>query len=281
MNKSILLVKPPFFSPLTPPLGIAILKSFLWQHGFPVRCFDFNVDPELWGTHHKYFKVLQELEDVSINDGYSKLWWILNAHLLAYTNGADRATCARVLSTIIPFYGISCDARVIESLLPIVERFFMRLEEQIDHLNLAEYSVVGTSTYTTSLASSLFFLKKVKERYPHITTVMGGGVFADDLALGSDNLQTLIDESSYIDHLILGEGEMLFLRLLQGELSDKRVISIANVTSSKLEMNSLPGPDFSDFDPDGYYHLSIEGARSCPFQCSFCSETIQWGTYRK
>jgi radical SAM superfamily enzyme YgiQ (UPF0313 family) len=31
---------------------------------------------------------------------------------------------------------------------------------------------------------------------------------------------------------------------------------------------------------DNYYHLSIEGARSCPFQCTFCSETIQWGKYR-
>src|SRR3982751_3712901 len=91
----VLLVKPPYFSPWTPPLGIAILKSYLQQHGYTAQCYDFNADPELWGMHHKYFSVLQTLEDVSVNDGYSKLWWILDAHMLAYANGADAAACAR------------------------------------------------------------------------------------------------------------------------------------------------------------------------------------------
>ena len=84
----IMLVKPPYFTPWTPPLGIAILKSFLEQNGFVANCFDFNIDPELWGMHHNYFATLQKLEDVSINDGYSKLWWVLDAHMLAYANEA-------------------------------------------------------------------------------------------------------------------------------------------------------------------------------------------------
>src|SRR5215831_4707982 len=93
----ILLVKPPYFSPWTPPLGIALLKSYMEQHGYSVKCLDFNTDPELWGMHHKYFATLQTLEDVSINDGYSKLWWILNAHMLAYANTADVTSCSKVL----------------------------------------------------------------------------------------------------------------------------------------------------------------------------------------
>ena len=46
-------------------------------------------------------------------------------------------------------------------------------------------------------------------------------------------------------------------------------------------MKDVPIPDFSDLNPARYYQMTIEGARSCPFQCSFCSETIQWGEYRK
>jgi len=277
----ILLVKPPYFTPWTPPLGIAILKSFMAEHGYSTTCYDFNVDPELWGMHHKYFGALQALEDVSINDGYSKLWWILNAHMLAYANGADPAKCARVLEQITPLYGIRCDAGVVGALLPLVEGFFRRLDELIDGLDLSDYSTVGTSTYTTSLAPSLFFLKRVKRKYPHVRTVMGGGVFADDLALGSDNLDTLVAEYPFVDHVVLGEGEMLFLKLLEGELSHKRVISIADLEGKTLEMKDVPTPDFTDLDFEHYYHLTIEGARSCPFQCSFCSETIQWGDYRK
>jgi radical SAM superfamily enzyme YgiQ (UPF0313 family) len=277
----ILLVKPPYFTPWTPPLGIAILKTYMEQHGYSVTCYDFNIDPELWGMHHKYFTTLQTLEDVSINDGYSKLWWILNAHMLACANGADAATCARVLDSITPLYGIHCNREVIDALISLVEKFFKRLGDLIDELNLSDFSTVGTSTYTTSLAPSLFFLKTVKQKYPRITTVMGGGVFADDLALGSDNLTTLIEEYPYVDYAVLGEGELLFLKLMQGELSHKRVISLADLKGDTLGMKDVPIPDFTNLNINDYWHLTIEGARSCPFQCSFCSETIQWGEYRK
>ncbi|HEX5873989.1 MAG TPA: condensation domain-containing protein [Pyrinomonadaceae bacterium] len=281
-NSKVFLIKPPYFTPWTPPLGIAILKTYLQQHGYTAQCVDFNVDPELWGMHHKYFTILRSLEDVSINDGYSKLWWILNAHMLAYVNtNGDAAKCTKVLETVVPLYGISIEPKVIEALLPLVDKFFRRLDYLVDQSNLADFSVVGTSTYTTSLASSLFILKKLKQQYPHIRTVMGGGVFADDLALGSDNLDTLIREYDYVDNIILGEGELLLLKVLNGEFSGKRVVSIRDLGSSTLGMKDVPIPDFSDLNLEDYYHLTIEGARSCPFQCSFCSETIQWGDYRK
>ncbi len=280
-ERKILLVKPPYFSPWTPPLGIAILKSFLEPHGYSVRCYDFNSDPELWGMHHKYFNVLQTLEDVSINDGYSKLWWILNAHMLAYANGADPAACAKVLSSVVPLQGMRISQAVIRQLLPLVENFYARLSALTEQFNLSEYGTVGTSTYTTSLGPSLFFLKRVREQHPDIRTIMGGGAFADDLALGSDNLETLVREYDFIDHFVLGEGEMLLLKLLQGEFDGKRLISLADLKGVTLEMKDVPIPDFSDVGTENYYHLTIEGARSCPFQCSFCSETIQWGDYRK
>ncbi|MFP5265512.1 MAG: condensation domain-containing protein [Blastocatellia bacterium] len=277
----IFLTKPPYFTPWTPPLGISILKTFLEQNGYGVRCYDYNIDSELWGMHHKYFAVLQTLEDVSINDGYSKLWWILNAHMLAYANGASHADCTKVLEKVIPRYGIEYNGSVIDGLVRLVDKFYKRLQELTNDIDFSDYSVVGTSTYTTSLGPSLFILKNIKQSYPHITTVMGGGVFADDLALGSDNLNTLVEEYAFVDHAILGEGELLFLKLLQGELSHKRVISIADLKGTTLNMVDVPSPDFSDLNSESYYHLTIEGARSCPFQCSFCSETVQWGDYRK
>jgi hypothetical protein len=278
---SILLIKPPYFSPWTPPLGIGILKSFLEQRGYRVKCLDFNTEPELWGMHHKYFGALQTLESVSINDGYSKLWWILNAHMLAYANGAGPAECAKVLKAVTPLYGIVVDEQMVSVLISLVDRFFKRMKALTDEMDFSGYSTVGTSTYTTSLGPSIFLLKNIKRDFPHVKTVMGGGVFADDLALESDNLDTLVREYDFIDHIILGEGELLLLKLLDGELAHKRVISLADLRGKTLEMKDVPIPDFSDTDPGDYYHLSIEGARSCPFQCSFCSETIQWGEYRK
>jgi radical SAM superfamily enzyme YgiQ (UPF0313 family) len=276
----VLLVKPPFFTPWAPPLGIAILKTYLEKEGYSVRCFDYNTDSFLWGTHHKYFAALQSLEEVTMNDGYSKLWWIFNAHMLAYANRADDAACAMVLEKIAPLYNVRLNKSIRESLLGIVRAYFKRLEELTDRLDLSDVSVAGTSTYTTSLSSSLFILRRIKERKPDVMAVMGGGIFADDLAIGSDNLETLLKEYDFIDHVILGEGEVLFHKLLEGELTS-RMLSIENIKGATLNMKDVPVPDFSDLASEHYYHLTIEGARSCPFQCSFCSETIQWGEYRK
>ena len=278
---AILLIKPPYFSPWTPPLGISILKTFLEQQGYAVKCLDLNTDPDLWGMHHKYFGALQTLESVHINDGYSKLWWILNAHMIAYANDASPADCARVLERVTPYYGITINQPIINTLIPLIDQFFKRMKAVVNEIDLSRFSTVGTSTYTTSLGPSLFLLKHIKRAFPNIKTVMGGGVFADDLALESDNLHTLVRDYDFVDHIILGEGELLLLKLLEGELADKRVISLAALSGKTLEMKEVPVPDFSDTNPGSYYHLSIEGARSCPFQCSFCSETIQWGEYRK
>jgi radical SAM superfamily enzyme YgiQ (UPF0313 family) len=280
-NVRILLLKPPYFTPWTPPLGIAILKSFLSQYGYSVTCFDFNVDPELWCMHHKYFSTLQEFDRTILNDGYSKLWWVLNAHMLAFANGSSQAEIAGMLSIILPIYGIRAGRGATESLIPLVENYFRRLEEVAGGIGFCNYDVVGTSTYTTSLGSSLWLLRMAKQHAPSIKTVMGGGAFADDLALGSTNLEILLRDYPFIDHVVLGEGEMLFLQLLNGSLAGKRLISLADLNGATLPMKDVPSPDFSDLNLENYYHLTIEGARSCPFQCSFCSETIQWGEYRK
>lgn len=280
-KQKVLLVRPPYFTPWTPPLGIAILKSFLNENGHHATCFDFNADPELWGMHHKYFSALAAASPSTSNDGYSKLWWIINAHMLAYANGAGAAAQRRVIETISPLYGIRMTRTIADCLVPLIERYFARLSHLFDQLDLSSYDVIGTSTYTTSLSSSLWVLKRAKEQRPEIKTVMGGGVFADDLALGSDNLQILLNECPWIDHVVLGEGEMLFKQILDGALSHKRVVSIADLAGQTMAIGNVPTPDFSDFDLERYYNLTIEGARSCPFQCSFCSETIQWGDYRK
>ncbi len=277
----VLLLKPPFFSPWTPPLGIAILKRYLAAHGHQATCFDYNTDSELWGLHHSYFGLLRQIGEQNAAEGYSKLWFILNAHLLAYVNGADQSVCGEVLQDVMPFYGFPGPGPALPMLHRSVERFFARLSQVTSELDLGSFTMVGTSSYTTSLAPSLHILRFIKQRYPHIRTVMGGGIFADDLAHGSENLDTLLKYYSFVDHVVLGEGEELLLQLAEGTLVDQRVLTISSIGGQTLDIADSPVPDFSDFHLERYHHLSIEGGRSCPFQCNFCSETLQWGTYRR
>jgi radical SAM superfamily enzyme YgiQ (UPF0313 family) len=281
-QKNILLLLPPFYTPFTPPLGISILKAYLEQHGYSVTCFDFNTVPRLWVMHHRYFETLRKLEGITTYHGYTNLWYVLQAHMLAHLNGVDAAGCAKLLSVVLPTYGIKPEGGVMGALVGTVAAFFRDLEEELGaRFDLERFGVVGTSTYSTSLAASLFIHKAVKRKHPHIKTVMGGGVFADDLAAGSANLETLLAEYPEVDHVVLGEGELLLRDILEGRHGDRRLLKLGDFGRTTLDMKDVPVPDYTDFDLGDYLHLCIEGARSCPFQCSFCSETVQWGEYRK
>ena len=82
--------------------------------------------------------------------------------------------------------------------------------------------------------------------------------------------------------MIVGEGELLFLKLLRGELpSSQKVYTIGDLQGETVDLSSVDEPDFSDFEVKNYPHLADYASRSCPFGCSFCSETLQWGKFRK
>ncbi len=270
-RRKIALLRAPFFSPMSPPLGIATLKAYLEKHGHHVRCVDFNVDPDLWNTQRMYFEALKAQDELGIRDGLSRLWGIINVHMHAFLSGRGVAACERVIDQAAPLLGLRLRQGAFAQLHHFVERFYHRLGELLTQIDLAGYDFVGASTYSTSLAPSLYSLRTLKQRFPKIRTIMGGGVFADDLALGSSNLETLTRDFPEVDHIILGEGELLALRLVQGALTDRRVITIADAAPDRLDIGDVPAPSFDDFDLESYFHLSIEGGRSCPFECSFCS----------
>jgi radical SAM superfamily enzyme YgiQ (UPF0313 family) len=149
-------------------------------------------------------------------------------------------------------------------------------------LEVEKPGVLGISVYTDTLPASLFTFKLAKQRYPGIRTVMGGGIFATDLALGTPNLEFFLENVPYIDKILVGEGERLFLKYLEGELPQlPTVASLKDINHEILDISSAGVPDFSDFDLTYYPYLDAYASRSCPFQCEFCTETLHWGKYRK
>jgi len=145
--------------------------------------------------------------------------------------------------------------------------------------------ILGISVYSDTLPASLFAFSLTRQEYPHIVPVMGGGVFADLLAPGSANLEVFLEKTaSTIDKIIIGEGELLFLKWLQGELPEsQRLYTLADLKGKVLDLKDpqLPIPDFSDFNIDYYPYMTTYISRSCPFQCRFCAETVNWGPYRR
>ncbi len=284
-DEKILLVLLPFWDPQMPPPGISCLKSFLRHHGFNVKITDANVKKELNEIYHQYLDLLKHsIPEDRMGNFYKIGYDVIRHQMMAFLNYQQEKEYIEAVKQVIyhTFYVNAADDCILE-LHNITREFYSRLEKYF--LNLLEKekpTVLGISVFSGTLPASLFAFKLAKKKYPGIKTVMGGGVFADLLALGSPNLEVLLEKAPYIDKMIIGEGELLLLKLLRGELPEsKRIYTLKDIDGKMLDISSVDIPDFSDFDLKYYACLFAYSSRSCPFQCRFCSETIQWGKYRK
>ncbi len=289
MNRSdqkILLLLCPFWMPLIPPVGLACLKAYLRENGYPVEALDLNTDESLRLHYDNYMKVLLEgVPKGKQGNFHSIAQDVLRNHLMAHLNAVDPELYRRLVKDLVfkTFY-TEFDLNQIDRLSGFATQFFMQLEEVVKRVIEREKpTILGLSMYSGTLPASLFTGKLAKEIDPNLKIVVGGGVFADQLAIDTPNYHSFLNYSDeWLDAVIIGEGEQLFLRFCDGELpADRNVFTIADLGERSLDLKDAPLPDFSGFACDRYSTMSSYTSRSCPFQCSFCSETIQWGKYRK
>lgn len=286
-KEKILLVLLPFWDPQIPPLGMACLKSYLQHHHYQVKSIDANIEVEFRELFDHYFEILGKMIPSDKQGNIFNIGnQVLRNHMMAHlNNNLEKKKYMELLNILVEkTFFTPAHNHELQELDDILKEFYSRLK--IYFFNLLEKenpTVLGLSVYGDTFPASLASFKMAKEWNPGIKTVMGGGIFADQLAPGSPDLLTFAEETGdYIDKIIIGEGEALFLGFLRGEFqASQRVLSIKDIQTSGLDLAAMVIPDFSDFNLNYYPHLAHYGARSCPYQCKFCSETINWGRYRK
>jgi hypothetical protein len=285
-KKKVLLALLPFWTPFIPPMGIACLKQFLKPYGFKVKTVDANIEFDFREIYEKYFQFLRfNIPFDKIGNIYNIGHDVLRTHMMLHLNFEGEMGYLELLKDIFfkTFYS-HIDCHQLLKLKLLLDEFYKRLENYFLHLlDREKPGVIGLSVYEDTLPASLFALRLTRKRYPHIETVIGGGIFADQLAIGSPNLEYFLERTKpYIDKIIIGEGEILCYKLLCGELpGSQRVYTLHDIKEEVLNLSSVDVPDFSDFKLQHYPYSAAYTSRSCPFQCGFCSETIQWGKYRK
>ncbi|MBW2095654.1 MAG: RiPP maturation radical SAM C-methyltransferase [Deltaproteobacteria bacterium] len=170
-------------------------------------------------------------------------------------------------------------------------------------------SLVGFSICLGQLTSSLYLIRHLKRRAPHIKVVIGGSSCAGKM--GASLLKTFPD----IDFVVQGEGELPLAHLaasLQQRNSDLNQFSLPGVLargSSEASpegqmvqipfLDNLPMPDYEDyfallhrFPPEKRFFpkIPMEISRGCWWRkkspvgkqsgCSFCNLNLQWDGYR-
>ncbi|MGD2087799.1 MAG: radical SAM protein [Candidatus Aminicenantes bacterium] len=286
-KKKILLMLLPFWDPQIPPLGISCVKSFFQEkeNGYKIKTIDANIQEAFREIYVKYFDILKKsIPENKRRHLYNIGHQVLRNHAMAHLHYENKKEYMELAKTLIfnTFY-IHVHDRVVSELSKIIAGFFIHLRKYLrDLMEKERPAVLGLSVYSDTLPASLLAFKLAKEMYPGMMTVMGGGIFSGELSVDSDNFDFFLKKTPYIDKIIVGEGELLFLQLLRGELPEsQRVFTLKDINNKTVDISSTALPDFSDLDLQYYLQMANYTSRSCPFQCSFCVETVYWGKFRK
>lgn len=285
-EERILLVMLPYWTPLIPPQGIASIKVYLEKHGYSVRTADANIEEVFKEIYEDYFNALKRfVPEDQWGNFYNIGHDVLRNQMMAYFNHTPehREEYSQLVKIIIYntfLYNLS--SHQIDVLNTILERYYNELEiYMLDLLNQEKPAVVGLSTNLGTLASCLFGFRLIKKHNPDILTVAGGTVFSGELPIGSPDFDYFMDNTPYIDNVLVGEGQQLLLKLLEGELPvSRRLVTLEDVGGKTLDTADLDLPDLSDFPLQRYPYMANGTSFSCPHNCRFCNVRGFFGEYR-
>lgn len=284
-KEKILLVLLPYWTPLIPPQGIAQLKVFLEKHCYLVKTIDANVETHFKEIYTRYFHSLKEyIPESNWGNFYNIGHDVLRNHMMACFNRNDETAYIQLVKILIhnTFYYMLPDHQVSE-LNRIIDHLYVKLEKYMLGLLEGEKpGVLGLAAHLGTLGACMFVSKLTKERYPGIMTVVGGSIFSGELPLASPDFDLFLEKTPYIDKVIVGEGELLFLKLLEGELPEsQRVFTLKDINDYRIDIASIDLPDLSDFDLRHYQYNAAFASKSCSHQCRFCSVVNFFGQYRE
>ena len=246
----IALVNMPFSYSKYPSIQLGTLSALLKSQGLPVDCHHLNVR-----FAHKIGVPLYEM----ICEKRALFGEWLFSYLL-FRDNPKRAEYPRVFKPVFEQIAQQSGRPIgyFEELATRIAPQF--LTHMLTTVDWDRYTLVGfTSTFDQNVAS-LTMAKLIKDLYPHVTIVFGGANY--DSEMGLEYFRAF----PFIDHVVVGEGEEVFPRLVRYVLDDKTGALPPGVTARRgseilFAPNRTPFSDFSKAGPpdyDDYYHLLAE-----------------------
>jgi hypothetical protein len=156
-----------------------------------------------------------------------------------------------------------------QELKPHVEPF---LQQYIDKIVEINPTVVGLTLYYCNEEASKWIAKELKRRIPNLIIMVGGPTCH----------QSYWQPPEEYDYIVSGEGEKMLIEALEEIESGSikpRPVWFRQEDGQRLDLDSVPSPDYSYFPPSDYSvpnGVNAEISRGCTAKCVFCSETHYW-----
>ncbi len=308
------LVSPPCIRPTSPPLGPAVLASYLGKHlpSVQVRTFDLNLlchQRMLQGMKEGVMKLhLYDWDEdttamrVDEAQSFIRSDWGPESDLGRYHR---EATILLSFENIMGVFMSEMASRALFG-IPIpgrIEAFFRDLIRPV-----VEYrpDMVGISVLFYRQMLFAAHIAGMIRQETCARVVLGGAgigvmsrpgrILEEPWERGYEGRTFRMEPGHFFDYLIPGEGERSLLQLCKagGERDLSGVPNLVRLRNGKLEENppeviddlaEIPEPDFSDLPLDKYLVpeivLPVLFSRGCPWgKCSFCTHHRSYLRYR-
>lgn len=146
------------------------------------------------------------------------------------------------------------------------------LLKYIDEILEEESDIIGFSVYYTNILPTIYVINEIKKRNPNVTIILGGPQCHEGDFKKPQN----------VDYYFIGESEQNFMDFLNNweEGIKPEITGIGSLYSdTRIDIDSLPYPDYSDFDLTKYWgknSICAEISRGCVAKCTYCTEVYYW-----
>ncbi len=292
--KSVVLLSTPWPLFSRPSIQLGTLKSYLKSQFSSLEVV----------THHFYLKVAESI-GYKLYHAISERTWLAETVYAALLYPERSASIEKLF-----IKEAKGKPRLREvDFKDLTKRVAKVTDEFINNMNWSVFGLAGFSICLCQLTSALYFIRRIKRKFPDLPIVIGGSMFT---GVSAKNLLKMFPE---IDFVIIGEGELPLSRLISYLKDSSNLEDISHIPGivtpetfnleypvvfSQIEdLNSLLPPDYDDYfdilktfneEKTFFPTLPAEISRGCWWQrsavsdnksgCAFCNLNLQWKGYR-
>jgi len=164
----------------------------------------------------------------------------------------------------------------------LMESFYTRLREYVLALLEKEKpSILGLSVYTVTLPASLFTFRLAKEIDPGMETVMAARFLPENWIPGRPTWNISWSTPHTSTKFLWEKGKNCSWTTCVETSAAAAVYTLADIDNRLLDLDKFAVPDFSGLELRYYPTWLLILPAVVPLNCTFCSEKVFWGGFRK